>query len=276
MDSKHCLNCNANLTKSENFCSNCGQVTSTHRFTVASFFHEGFHAVTHADKGLLYLLKELTIRPGFVAREFIEGKRKKYFNPFTLFLLLMALFVFVNTFINSSVSEKKAIPAGIMQIKDPIAKQHQLTIYRRAMLAKDFTEKNGNIFAMFAIPVFALFFWLVYYRRAYNYSEHLVANLMFISFANLAFTLVVFPLQAILKGTPWVGMVNLIGLLLQAFYFTIAYKGLMQIKGAWPTAKVAIFSLLAVLIWSILSISMIAFYVVRNAHFYEFFKHMGR
>lgn len=276
MEGKHCLNCNHNLTKTQNFCSNCGQVTSTHRFTIASFFHEGFHAVTHADKGLFYLLKELTIRPGVVAREFIQGKRKKYFNPFTFFLLLMALFVFVNNFMNPDKDEKRTIPVGITKIKHPVVKQDQLTKYHRAMKARDFMKKNGNITAMFAIPFFAFFFWLIYYRKPYNYAEHLVANLMFITFANLAFTLVVFPLQGILKGTPWIPFIPLLGFMLQAFYYAVAYKGFLQLKGFWSVFKVALSSIISIVLWVILSTSAMAIYVMRNVHFYEYFTQMGR
>jgi len=275
MENTHCLNCNQHLTHTQKFCSNCGQVASTHRFTIASFFHEGFHAVTHADKGLFYLLKELLLRPGLVAREFIEGKRKKYFNPFTFFLLLMALFVFVGTFVSHD-NAKQTIPVGITKIKDPKVRETTIIQYQRAMAAKDFFTKRGNLVAMFAIPFFALFYWLIYYRRPYNYSEHLVANLMFVTFANLAFTLIVFPLQGILRGTPWENLINLVGFLLQAFYYTIAYKGFVQLKGFWPVAKLAFFSLLAIILWVMLSTSAIAIYVVRNLHFYEYFTHMGR
>ncbi len=277
MESKHCLNCNHSLTKAQNFCSTCGQVASTHRFTIASFFHEGFHAVTHADKGLLYLLKELTIRPGQVAREYIEGKRKKYFNPFTFFLILMALFVFVETFVKSSqINANKPVPASISTIKDPELRTAMEIKHHRTMVARDFITKHGNLLAMFAIPFFALFFWLIYFRRSYNYSEHLVANLMFVTFSNLAFTLIVFPLQGVLRNTPWESMMPLVGLLLQAFYFAIAYKGFLQLKGFWPVTKIAMLSIVGIMLWSLVSLSGIAIYVMRNVHFYEYFRSMGR
>ena len=277
MDANQCLNCETHLSKTQNFCSVCGQAASTHRFTVVSFFHEGFHAFTHADKGVLYLLKELAVRPGVVAREYIEGKRKKYFNPFTFFLLLMALYVFAHTFVRSNeTSIDKSIPASITEIKDPNLKETMLIRYQRGMEAREFTAKNGNILAMFAIPLFAFYFWLIFYRRQYNYPEHLVANLMFVTFANLAFTLVVVPLQLALKGTAWVVWMPILGFLLQAFYFTIAYKGMMKLKGLWPTAKMALLSVIAILLWAMLSASAIAIYVVRSIHFYEYFTKAGR
>jgi hypothetical protein len=277
MDVNQCLNCDTHLSKTQNFCSTCGQAASTHRFTVFSFFHEGFHAATHADKGIFHLLKELAIRPGVVAREYIEGKRKKYFNPFTFFLLLMALFVSAQTLLSSrTTTVEKGVPASITQIRDPQLKETMIIRYHRGMEARAFTAKNGNILAMFAIPLFALYFWLIFYRREYNYPEHLVASLLFVTFANLAFTLVVVPLQLALKGSPWGIWMPMVGFLLQAFYLTIAYKGMMKLKGFWSVSKMALLSVIAILLWAILSASAIAIYVVRSIHFYEYFTHMGR
>ena len=276
MENKYCLNCNAALIKSQNFCSQCGQSASTHRFTIVSFFHEGFHAITHADKGLFYLLKELTIRPGIVARAYIDGKRKKYFNPFTFFLLLMALYVFVNTFVGAKeLTNSRPMPESISAITDVEVRKSAENQYNRGVEARRFMTKNGNLVAMLAIPFFALFFRTIYYRGRYNYVEHLVANLMFVTLANLAFTLIVFPLQALLIGSPWASMTNILGFVLQAFYFTIAYKGFMELKGGWPTVKIAIFSFIGIMLWAILSISLIAIYVMRSIHFYDYFKHLG-
>ena len=276
MESKHCLNCNANLVKAQNFCAKCGQPASTHRFTFKNFFHEGFHAVTHADKGLFYLLKELTLRPGLVAREYIGGKRKKYFNPFTFFLLMMGLFVFVDTYVKSNeTTANRPIPEGISKIKDPQVRASVEIKYQRGMEARDFMSKHGSLVAMFAIPLFAFFFKIIYYRREYNYSEHLVANLMFVAFSNLAFTLIVFPLQAVLKDTQWAFFILILGFLLQAFYFVMAYKGFMQLIGFWPITKIALLSIVAIMLWVMVSLSGIAIYVTRSIHFYDYFNYIG-
>lgn len=276
MENTHCLNCETNLAKTHSFCPKCGQPAKTHRFTFKNFIHEGFHAVTHADKGLFYLLRELTLRPGLVAREYISGKRKKYFNPFTFFLLLMGLFVLVDTFVNSSEMEaSKPIPERISAVKDPEIRAALEIKYHRGMVARDFMSKHGSLVAMFAIPFFAFFFKMIYYRRKYNYSEHLVANLMFVAFANLAFTLIVFPLKGVLKDTPWEQLAFIFGFLLQAFYFTLAYKGFMQLKGFWSVTGLFLWSILAIILWVMVSLSGIAIYVTRSIHFYEYFMYIG-
>src|SRR5689334_23434282 len=87
-----CKNCSTEFEGK--FCPNCSQKANTHRFTIGHFAHDAFHAVTHTDKGVLFLIKELFRRPGEVALEYNAGKRKKYFNPITYLLLVSALQIF--------------------------------------------------------------------------------------------------------------------------------------------------------------------------------------
>lgn len=94
-----CPNCSTLLEKKFAYCPICGQSAHIHRFNLPHVFHEVFHALTHADKGLLHLIKNLTLRPGVTAREYIlEGKRKTYFNPFTFLLLVLGLTVLANSY----------------------------------------------------------------------------------------------------------------------------------------------------------------------------------
>ncbi len=275
MDLKHCLNCDSQINLGQHFCANCGQTTKVHRFTLAHFFHEGFHAFTHADKGLFYLLKELILRPGIVAREYIAGKRKKYYNPFTFFLILAAFYVFSNNFQSSPADHSTQIPKQILQIQNPKAKENAIAQYKRVVKAQNFFRKNGNVIAMIAVPFFAFYFWLIYYRKSYNYSEHLVANLMFVSFANLAFSLIVFPLQAVFKGHA-ASLITNFGFLLQWFYFVMAYKGFMQLKGFGAMLKVILGTLIGLMLWITITISAMGIYIYQNTHFFEIFKHMWR
>jgi hypothetical protein len=89
-----CKNCENSFEGK--YCPNCSQKADTHRFTIKHFAHEFFHAFTHTDKGIFFLIKELFLRPGKVAREFNAGKRKKYFNPITYLLIVMALQIYLS------------------------------------------------------------------------------------------------------------------------------------------------------------------------------------
>ncbi|RZL57754.1 MAG: DUF3667 domain-containing protein, partial [Pedobacter sp.] len=86
----NCLNCNSEVIK--NYCANCGQKLSTHRYSLKHFVeHDFVHGVWHVDKGVLYTIKELFTRPGNSVREFIQGKRARLFNFVTLIVLILAI-----------------------------------------------------------------------------------------------------------------------------------------------------------------------------------------
>ncbi|WP_316786784.1 DUF3667 domain-containing protein [Pedobacter frigiditerrae] len=80
-----CNNCGA--TVQQNYCGVCGQKVSTARLHINELFHDGWHAITHTDKGLLRLLKDLVIHPRSFYANYFNGQRKKYFSPILFFIL---------------------------------------------------------------------------------------------------------------------------------------------------------------------------------------------
>jgi hypothetical protein len=88
-----CANCEALL--SGPYCSQCGQ---RHEPAVHSFWHfmrEGFEDLTHADSRLWRTLRDLVFRPGFLTREFLEGRRARYLPPVRLYLVLSIVFFLI-------------------------------------------------------------------------------------------------------------------------------------------------------------------------------------
>lgn len=94
-----CLNCKQPISDSDNFCSNCGQVNDLKPISIEQFFTEFFSGFFSFDTRFFNTFVPLLFKPGKVSKEYIEGKRKKYVNPFQLYLnvtivffLLMGLF----------------------------------------------------------------------------------------------------------------------------------------------------------------------------------------
>lgn len=274
MDTSACANCSTPLEAAYQFCPHCGQKSPVHRLTSAHFLHEGFHAVTHTDKGIFYLLKSLATHPGRVAREYMAGRRKKYFNPFTFFLLVMGLFVFLNTYFNQETIHRKPDPAILQRIPTEEGRQKYLVMLERSNTINGFFTKNGNIVAMFAMPFIALLTWIFYRKRQYNYAEHLTANLIFLSFMNLVFTLTIFPLQSFFRNTGVGGLLVLAGLFWQLLYMWWAFNGFLQLRTAGERFRSFLVSLTCLVGWMIVSMSFIALYIYRSPQFYKFFTRM--
>ncbi len=83
--SKECSNCAFILADNFIFCPQCAQKANLHRLSIHEVLHDGVHYFNLADKGLFRLLKDLLIKTGNVAKEYVAGKRKKYFPPLNFF-----------------------------------------------------------------------------------------------------------------------------------------------------------------------------------------------
>ena len=169
MEARHtCQNCGHHYADA--FCSHCGQKTA-HRITLKHIGHDLVHAFTHADKGFFFLLKQLFIRPGVVAREYIvEGKRKKYFNPFQYLLIIGSIGVIIA--VNTHLFEKSM---ALDTTATAIEKDNQI-----AGIASLFS-KYYNFILLINIPFLALGSYWVFKKHKFNYAEHLTLNTFFVA-----------------------------------------------------------------------------------------------
>jgi hypothetical protein len=251
MQAPNCLNCDTPLLSQQKFCSSCGQKAIVHRLSLHDVSHDLMHYFTHADKGIFSLLRQLIKKPGLVAKEYVEGKRRKYFSPLNFFLIVAGVYVFTVNVLNggnqtSSVFEKQI--AAAHQIKDPEKKQQVLAAYERAGKSLRFINKYANFVAMFATPFITIFIWLCYKKGKYNYTEHLVANLYFSGFCVLMYALVFGPLAKLLH----LGSANFLLFLYFVFevsYRSISYYTFMNKRTRGSAFKAFIVCFAALLLW---------------------------
>ena len=104
MDFSHqhqCLNCGAPL--SESYCSNCGQ-RRTLRISFKHFIAIAQRGFLELDSPIIRNLIDLTVRPGQTCREYLQGKRKKYFNPFRYSFWILTIFAILGTLLEVDVA----------------------------------------------------------------------------------------------------------------------------------------------------------------------------
>lgn len=182
----NCKNCGSELTGK--YCSNCSQKADIHRFALKHFIHEFVHTFTHVDKGILYLMKEMFLRPGIVTREYLEGKRKKYFNPFQYLVLGIAVSFFLT------------VKLGVIGYRtvspDVLAGFNQQQLF--FLQFNNFIYTYFNIIIFSGIPLMAFFSWIFYRKSGYNYTENLVFQTFIGAQRNLIYILLM-PFLYILK-----------------------------------------------------------------------------
>jgi hypothetical protein len=132
---------------------------------MAHLGHDVMHAFTHADKGFLFMMIQLFIRPGVVAREYIiEGKRKKYFMPFQYILIIGTIAAFVVA--NSHFIEQTTLAlggAGKYSARQ-LAFMQKINYYQ---------TRYYNFMILAQLPFYALATKLIFRRQGLNFAEHL-------------------------------------------------------------------------------------------------------
>ncbi len=258
---EHCLNCETAIKGDFKHCPECGQKTDVHRFSLHEILHEGIHYFTHADKGFFQLIRSLVIKTGSVAREYVAGKRKKYFAPLNFFLLVATIFVIL---ISLVISRKPPINVlrqfpGVAAIRDPAVQKRVVGYYERSDKAVRFVSKYSNFIAMVAVPLIGLLFWLFFINAKYNYSEHLVACMYMIGFTNLVYSVVFLPLNFIAPVWSLTGTITF--KVFEVFYYSIFYYQFMGKQRGWAVSKVIATSLVAVAAWFALTYLVMDMYI---------------
>jgi hypothetical protein len=85
-----CANCGARVPL--RYCGNCGQRLEPPLHSLGHFLMVAFEDVTHADSRLWRTLWALFFKPGFLTREFLDGRRARYLPPVRLYLVISLVF----------------------------------------------------------------------------------------------------------------------------------------------------------------------------------------
>jgi hypothetical protein len=90
-----CLNCNQLISKEDNFCPNCGQVNDKNPISIKQYFSEYLSGFFNFDSRFIRTILPLLFKPGLVTKNYVEGKRRSYVNPFQLYLHITILFFLI-------------------------------------------------------------------------------------------------------------------------------------------------------------------------------------
>jgi len=261
---KECQNCG--YRDRGNFCSNCGQSFTALNRPLKDILTE-VGDIVNLDSRIFRSIPPFLFKPGFLTREYLDGKRKTYMSPFRLYLLLSLLFFFL-----AQSTSKKITEAGDnwLQIKedttDTVIRDDSLAIellrndsvfmadidststtksIRKAKRRKRLREgaiealTNKTIFLLnfyrtisyvlfLLMPVFALLLKLLYIRRRVFYIEHLMFSINMHSFMLLVFSMMIILSQILKENSEYTAFM----FILVPVYFTAGMKRFYQ-RALW-------------------------------------------
>jgi hypothetical protein len=122
-----CLNCDQKLDKSERFCPNCSQLNSTKKLHFKDLFNELFGSIFAYDSRIMLTLRVLLFKPGKISKEYVEGRRMRYANPFRFYLSVSIVFFLLSGLISKFTEytktykeeiQKSTLPSNIKTLDD--------------------------------------------------------------------------------------------------------------------------------------------------------------
>ncbi len=92
-----CKNCKTEIT--QNYCPNCGTPNSLKRID-GKYIADEIASVFYFNKGILYTIRELVIRPGDTVREFILNDRNRIVKPILFIIICSLVYSIFEQFLN--------------------------------------------------------------------------------------------------------------------------------------------------------------------------------
>jgi hypothetical protein len=168
-----CKNCSH--TFEGKYCNHCRQEAATARITWHEVARQLRHATVDVDRGFFFTAQQLFRKPGETIRDYLEGKRVNYSNPF-FYVLLLAGFT-------SLLFLTFDVPLPVRSINlEHLEKMN-------ALVAQKYFILVGTV----VMAMLTLGDWLLHRRVGYNVAEITVAN-AFQAGQLLVITVALFPI----------------------------------------------------------------------------------
>jgi len=91
----NCLNCEYPFLGNEKFCPECGQKNKGNKLKLKDFVKEVFAGFFSWDAKFWKTLFNLTFKPGKLSKDYIDGKRVRYTNPFRFYITISVIFFLI-------------------------------------------------------------------------------------------------------------------------------------------------------------------------------------
>jgi uncharacterized protein DUF3667 len=164
------------------FCNNCGEkVFHPHDKSLTHFIEEAFHFITHFDTKIFRSLRFMLSKPGFVAMEFCEGRRRKYFSPVSMFMIGVVIYLLfpvlqgLNISFDNHISNNNSFHFYLIQ-KWAVHKAsvEQITLAQLAEKFDHLSPKFSKVLLLVLIPLSALALSLLFTRKKKYFFDHMM------------------------------------------------------------------------------------------------------
>lgn len=150
------------------------------------YIKEVFHEFAVFDTKFFRTVPALLFKPGFLSREYIAGRRKRYLSPARLYILVALVSFFALGYylgnLLTDMFQKDLASNGTFHLT-----LGSLTGEKAMQTSETFLkfiiEVGPYVLLLGSTPIFAMVLKIVYWKRHILYAEHLVFSLHFYAFS---------------------------------------------------------------------------------------------
>lgn len=189
------------------FCGNCGEKEVTAQdYSLRHYLTEIVTAATLLESKVFRSIWLLVRRPGFLSTEYFGGRRVRYMKPFQLFVFLNVVYYFsLSLFLATTFTTPLATQ---LHMNNYYPNYASMRIDRRLQKEKisyealetKYNKKTSGLsktLIFLLIPIFAVLFYALFFKKRKYLVEHVVVAAHFWSF-NLLLLGIILPLATVL------------------------------------------------------------------------------
>ena len=244
-DPEFCKNCG--YTTSLPYCGHCGQRSSVGKVTFKETFQDLADNLFSISAPLPRTINTLVLNPGLLFREYLQGKRKKYYKPISFFILATVFYLFMRWLFDFDIR-------GTVITTDSAVEQLGENNMARA---RDFMFRNINNLLFFFVFSLSLILKVFFYKK-YMLSEYVAVAFYLVGFYSLITSVNILYIKYVNPG------VQFLAILAMAGYFVYAMIRFFNKKPIRVGFKSLVVYVLAYLGYGILAFGFSYLIVVLN------------
>lgn len=219
-----CKNCGHSLQAEFKFCPNCGQEHKDKVVTFKQFILDFLGDYFTFDSLIIRSVRPLLLNPGFLTKEFIEGRRVRYIPPLRMFIFISIIFFL---------------------ILGPLDKTVEIEATEEAEFLDSFFSIWFPRLFFLLLPLFALYLFILFRKPGRFYLVHFIFSVHYHAFIFLLLSLMVILIDYIFPSSVFLSQWSLIItiLLLQA-YLLVSLKNVYSQKWIFTFLKLILLNVM--------------------------------
>lgn len=168
-----CKSCQHEISDNSKYCSHCGGKVIEGRISFIGTWTEFIIPYLSLDHNFWKTLFHLFYRPELVLKAYIQGARKKYFQPFSFLILSATVSLIFYKFFPLSLEEfSEVFQNGANTSGSDVEKEiEDLNI---PLKLSNFIFENYNMVIVATIPLTSIGTYFTFFKKKHNFSEHMV------------------------------------------------------------------------------------------------------